>query len=367
MKQSKKILSLSLILALLAITGCNGTGAYSSSINSEPGSVINGLNDEKILFSINKGSEFKLVNDKLPEFDIWNVKKNDEVEGKIFFYAYAYEEFVSKIYEIKDSPLFEYSGYSSEKFDGIVESYDQSHFDENIALFYYKFEPNISENYIHSVTKTDDTVTLNVNRFQGAATALSSWLDVVTIKKADIKDVTKIDLIVRTISPLVESVTIFIDSDYSREFYVNPLALKVFNDLGNVKDIVLFNWSLSVDLKFNAEVTNEDLLAVVSYLEKQPNVKSVGYKGRDFIRVQMIDTLYDKVVNKTLVVSDLIKDQKLINKYNFYLSILDFIPFSMITFVLEKKGKIHAEALIEELKNRNYPFMNDVWSDYEYY
>lgn len=352
----RKIEKIILLSAIFILVSCQKDIAQNSSNDDK---VVNTLNDDKVLFSLNKGVDYQLVNEKLTEFDIWNERKNDEVPAKIFFYAYTYEEFVTNIDKNMDSDLFEYFGYSSEGFDQIIETYNESYFEENILLFYLKFESNISENYIYSVTKKDETLTLNVNRFQGMSTALSSWLRIVTIKKEDIKEITKIDLIVRTISTLVGSVTIYIDSDYAREFYINPKALKVFDNLKNVEDVILFNWSLNVDLKFNVTVTDEDVAAVVSYLEKSTNVKSVGYKGKDFIRVQMKDVLYDKVVNKTLVVGDIVKDKELLKKYGFSVSILDFIPFSMITFVLKNKGKEYANALVEELKKKNYPFIND--------
>ncbi len=73
----------------------------------------------------------------------------------------------------------------------------------------------------------------------------------------------------------------------------------------------------------------------------------------------MKDVLYDKVVNKTFIVGDIVKDKELLKKYGFSVSILDFIPFSMITFILKNKGKEYAYALIEELKKGNYPYINN--------
>ncbi|HZJ89960.1 MAG TPA: hypothetical protein VFD05_04770 [Bacilli bacterium] len=344
MKTIKKIITLPIILSLVS---CQGNALHST------------LNDERILFSLNKGQEYKLVDERLEEFDIWHEQKADEVAGKIFFYAYTYDEFLSKVDENIDEELFEHGDHSIRDLYEVMETYDQAYFAENMLLFYYKTESCISENYIYSVTKKEETLTLNVNRFEGMLTAISSWLEIITIKKDDIKDITKLDLIVRTITPLIASVTAHIDSNYAREFYVNPRALKVFNRLKNVEDIVLFNWPLNVDLKFNIVVTNEDVLTIVNYLENSPNVRSVGHKGTDFIRVQMNWALYDKVVNKTLVVSDLVKDNELINQYKFSINILDFLPFSMITFVLKNKGKYYADILIKELKKKNYPYIND--------
>ncbi len=350
MKKIKKII---LVPVLLALFSCQSDVVHTT------------LDDEKVLFSLNKGLDYKLVDDKLEEFDIWNEQINDENPGKIFFYAYTYDEFLVKIDENIDAVLFEHGDYSIEELNEAIETYDELYFEENILLFYYKFEPNISENYVYSVTKKDEILTLNVNRFEGMATAISSWLEIVTIKKDDIKNIIQIDLIVRTITPLVKSVSVYVDSKYAREFYVNPHALRVFNNLKNIEDVILFNWPLNVDLKFNVSVTNEDVAAVVSYLENSPNVKAVGYKGTDFIRVQVDWALYDKVVNKTLVVTDFINDEELINKYEFSISILDFIPISMITFVLKNKGKHYADILIEELKKRNYPYINNGSIEYD--
>ncbi len=324
--------------------------------------VYDTLNDEKIAFSLNKGLDYQLVSNKLEEFEIWVEQINDEVKGKIFFSAYTYEEFLININEIIDLDIYEYNYHYREDFDRIVDNYDESYFDENILLFYYKLESNISLNYVYSVTIKEDTLTLNVNRFEGNATALSSWLEVVTIKKEDIKSITKIDIIVRTISQLADSVYIYIDSEFAREFYVNPNALNDFKDLENIEDVFLFNWSLNVDLKFNVTATEDDVLAVVNYLENNPNVKSVGYKGKDFIRVQMNHAFYDKVVNKTLLISDFIGDEELINRYEFTISILDFTPFATITFVLKNKGIENAAILVRALKKRNYPYLNSQWT-----
>lgn len=319
--------------------------------------VYDTLGGKQVLFSTNKGLDYKLVNDKEEEFDIWNQQINNEIYGKIFFYAYTYEEFVQQIDEIRDSDVY-YGDYpTSQEFDQMIASYDESFFDENILLFYYKSEGNISENYVYSVTINDETLTLNVNRFEGTQTALSSWLEIVTIKKEDIINITKIDLIVRTIEPLADSVYIYIEDSLAREFYVNPDALNIFENLTNVKDIALFHWSLNVDLKFNISVTDDDVSNVVDRLENNPNVESVGYTGKDFIRVQLKPTFYDKVVDKTLNIKDFIDDEDFINQYKFTISIMDFTPFVTITFALENKGKENASSLVRELLRRNYPFL----------
>ncbi len=319
------------------------------------------LNDEKVQFSLNKGETFKDTDHRLEAFDIWGEAINSEVYGKVFFYAFDYEEFVDKANEARNPNIYAYNYLDEAGFDLLIETYNEAYFESNILIFYYKSEANISPNYIYSVTKQHNTLTVNVNRFEGMATALSRWLEIITIKKEDITEINKVNLIVRTISNLQSSVTVYINEAYMRDFYINGKTLEDFKDLDNLKEIKLFTWSLNVDLIFNKTVSDDDLNSILTYLENNPYVKSVGYKGKDFIRVQLNGNFYDKVINKTLVISDFIKDETLVDDYALTIKILNFTPMASIQFVLEKQGKDYAFQMIEDLKKGNYPFIAEDW------
>ena len=86
--------------------------------------------------------------------------------------------------------------YPSESFKLINRNIWWRFFKEHILLFYYKYEPNIS-NYVHSVVKKDNTLTLNVNCFKDVTILSSSAL--IVIKKADIS-VLMININIRTIA-----------------------------------------------------------------------------------------------------------------------------------------------------------------------
>lgn len=321
-------------------------------------SSYNTLSNEKIAFSLDEGLTYNNINNKLEEFDIWNERKNYEVYGMVFFYAFNYNDFLNEIAKAKNPNFYTYRYPTEEGFDVLTEKYNEEYFEDNILLFYYKYEPNISENYIYSVTKKDRTLTLNVNRFEGQATALSAWLEIITIKKEDIENIEEVDVVVRTISPLTSSVYVSINNEHIRDFYLNSKTMEDFKDLNNLKEINIFKWNLNVDLKINKEITDEELNSLVNYLEESEYVLSTGYKGKDFIRVQLQHSFYDEVINKTLKIDDFFKDQTKIDNYNLTINILNFIPIGTITFILEEKGKDKARAMINELKDGDYPFIN---------
>lgn len=321
-------------------------------------SSYNTLSNEKIAFSLDKGLTYNDINNELEEFDIWGEAKNSEVSGMVFFYAFSYSDFLNEVAKAKDPNFYTYRYPTKETFDLLVEKYNEEYFEENILLFYYKIEGNISENYIYSVTKKDRTLTLNVNRIEGGLTAVSSWLEIITIKKSDIEVIEEVDVIVRTISPLTSTVYVSINNEHIRDFYLNCKTMEDFSELGNLKEINLFKWSLNVDLKINKQITKEELNGLINYLEESEYVISTGYKGKDFIRVQLEHSFYDEVVNKTLKINDFFKDQTKIDNYNLTIEILNFTPIGTITFVLEEKGKDKAKELIDELKDGDYPFIN---------
>ncbi|MFA5692131.1 MAG: hypothetical protein WC907_00820 [Acholeplasmataceae bacterium] len=316
------------------------------------------LNNDKVEFSLDKGDSYKEIDNKLETFDIWNEAINSEVPNAVFFYAFTYEEFLIKIDEAKNPNFYTYRYLTKEEFDALKEEYNEEYFEENILIFYYKYEPNISENYVYSITKLNNTLTVNINRFEGMQTALSSWLEIITIKKNDIKDITNINLIVRTISEKTTSVTVYIKDNYLRDFYIKDKTIDDFKGLSNLKQINLFRWSLNVDLIINQKISDEDLKSLINYLENNENVLSTGYKGKDFIRVQMKYSFYDKVFNKTLKINDFINEQSIIDDYSLTIKILNFTPIGSITFILEDKGKEQAKEMINELKELNYRFIN---------
>ena len=321
-------------------------------------SSYNTLSNEKIAFSLDKGLTYNNINNKLEEFDIWGEAKNSEVSGMVFFYALHYNDFLNEIEKVKTPNFYTYRYPTEETFDLLVEKYNEEYFEENILLFYYKIEGNISENYIYSVTIKDRTLTLNVNRIEGGFTAVSSWLEIITIKKSDIEVIEEVDVIVRTISPLTSTVYVSINNEHIRDFYLNGKTMEDFKDLDNLKEIKLFKWSLNVDLKINKQITKEELNRLIDYLEESEYVISTGYKGKDFIRVQLEHRFYDQVINKTLVINDFFKDQTKIDNYNLTIEILNFTPIGTITFVLEEKGKDKAKKMIDELRDGDYPFIN---------
>lgn len=321
-------------------------------------SSYNTLSNEKIAFSLDKGLTYNDINNELEEFDIWGEAKNSEVSGMVFFYAFSYSDFLNEVAKAKYPNFYTYRYPTEEGFDLITEKYNEEYFVDNILLFYYKYEPNISENYIYSVTKRDHTLTLNINRFEGQSTALSAWLEIITIKKEDIENIKKVDVIVRTISPLTSTVYVSINNEHIRDFYLNGKTMEDFKDLDNLKEIKLFKWSLNVDLKINKQITKEELNRLIDYLEESEYVISTGYKGKDFIRVQLEHRFYDQVVNKTLKINDFFKDQTKIDNYNLTIEILNFTPIGTITFVLEEKGKDKAKKMIDELRDGDYPFIN---------
>lgn len=316
------------------------------------------LNGFHLEFSKDNGQSFIVKDDYLDDFDVWDELLNNEVENNVFFYAFTFDEFLIKVGEARNPGIYTYYYPNDNDFDNLIETYNEEFFNEHILVFYYKFEAYISKNYVYSVTKKDDLLTINVNRFEGMAAALSSWLEIITIKKTDLADIEKVNLVVRTITPLQSSVVAYIDSEYIRDFYINGLTMDDFADLDNLKDIRFITASLNVDLRFNRQMSDEDLSFMIDYLENNPNVKSLGYKGKDFIRIQMNHHFFDEVVNKTLVITDFIDDDQLISEYNLSISIMNVNPFTIIEFILIDKGKEHAYKMMEDLKTGDYLYIN---------
>ena len=320
---------------------------------------FNTLEDTAIPFSLDGGTNFNTVDGRLETFDIWSEAIDSHISSMIFFVAWSYDEFLEEIELAKNNEMYRYTHnyLDDEGANQLIEMYDETYFEDNILIFYYKFEGNISENYVYSVTKTSDKLYVNVNRFAGMETAESSWLEVITIKKSDIKDIEAVHVIVRTVAPLQASLIYYIQEDYIRDFYIYGKTKEDFVELDNLKDIRTFTWSLNVDLIFGKNVSDEALNEVISVLEANPHIKSMGYRGKDFIRIQMDNKFYDQVINKTLVIKDFIKDDVFIETYDFTISILNFIPIGYIEFYLDNKGKEEAYQMKIDLEQSAYPFL----------
>lgn len=306
-------------------------------------------------FSRDGGRTYTLKNNYLEEFDICNEYYS---YGYIFFYAYTVEELKEKIEEYK-TPRAGMYYYPSENFlNSLIEKYNEDFFKEHILLFYYKYEPNISNNYVHSVVKKGNTLTLNVNRFEGMCTALSSWSEVVAIKKSDIAGVNEININIRTIAELQKHFYMYIKEEHLRYFYINGVSMEMFEGIENLKDVTLFTWNLTVDLVFEEKITEDGLKEIIEKLEMNPKVSHLGYKGRDFIRVIIKGKYYDEVMEKTLSIKTLLSETD-IDKYQISLKFRDFTPIGYITFHLKNLGRQNALELEKRIKERNYPFLKD--------
>lgn len=158
---------------------------------------------KKVSFSRDRGQTWQRVDERLSSFDICDIKRDEEVEGMVFFSATSFEQLVKQVEKFKNQPTFyTYNDLDEEYWLQLLNRYDEAFFAHYILLFYYKAENNISENYVYSVTVKDQALTLNVNRLEGMLTALSSWKEVITIKKEDVQGVNEFHVIVRTITPL---------------------------------------------------------------------------------------------------------------------------------------------------------------------
>lgn len=158
---------------------------------------------KKVSFSRDRGQTWHRVDERLSSFDICDIKREEEVEGMVFFSATSFEQLVKQVEKFRNQPTFyTYNDLDEEYWLQLLNRYDEAFFAHYILLFYYKAENNISENYVYSVTVKDQALTLNVNRLEGMLTALSSWKEVITIKKEDVQAVNEFHVIVRTITPL---------------------------------------------------------------------------------------------------------------------------------------------------------------------
>ncbi len=299
-------------------------------------------------FSNDFGKNWKYSNDLLKEFDIWNVKKNEEItSGMIFFKAESYQELQDNLQKNNLTML-----------NGLNEAY----FEENILLYYYKFEPNISKNYVYNVVIEGNALTLYVNRFEGQLTALSEWLEVITIKKEDVKNVEEYNIVLRTICEPIPHLIVDIKEEYIRDVYANGFTKEDLKGLDNVKDIRVFTWPIIVDIFFHEKISEERLSEIINTLEHLPTISSVGYTSNQKVRVSLNNQFIDDYLNGTLTLDKVIGDE-ISNSDAFTMEVLKFKPFGFVTIELEKKGKEQALLMIQQLKELNFPFLEEV-NDY---
>ncbi len=284
----------------------------------------------------------------LKEFVVTNVEHNAYT---VFFVAETFEELQEKIIEYKDCIY-----YFDEEFESMFTKYDAEYFQEHMLLFYYKLEPNVSENYTHSIERIGDKVKININRFEGCAHAISDWIEILTIKKTEVVGVTDFDVVVRTIVPVPTSVSFEVKEDYQREFYIRDWTVADFKELDNLKDISIYYSQIVVDFVFENHLSDEALKRLVEILESSPNIEYVGYKGNDFVRLVLRNSYYDKRIAGTLTASDII-DSEYVLEYGITIEFLTFIPFVNITFYLENVGKAYADIMKEEIKKIYYRYI----------
>lgn len=67
-------------------------------------------------------------------------------------------------------------------------------------------------------------------------------------------------------------------------------------------------------------------------------------------------SFYDKVLNETLVLTDFIDDENIINDYGLTLNRITFIPIARIRFYLEERGAGLAQKMKDDIENADYPF-----------
>ena len=255
---------------------------------------------EEILYSLDKGVNWQTSDVRLIEFDIWDVKVNKEVPGMIFFYATTFDQLLEEVEKNRIPSIFTYNYLDNDGWDNLIKTYDEDYFEDNILLFYYKYKPNISTNYVYNVVIDDNELTLNVNRFEGMWTALSSWLEIVTITKADVENVTEFNVHVRTISELVSSVVLSASEEYIRDIYINGLSVSDFPGLDNLKSVEVWTSGLTLDIHFNKTISDDELISITEFLRSSENIRSVGYASNTWIRVVVSDKFYDEYENKTL-------------------------------------------------------------------
>lgn len=308
---------------------------------------------EELLFSLDEGLNWITTNDILLEYEIW-----EEINvGFRFFYATTYEEFVEEFensnFDFNDKP----NNYPELDWNTLLDIYNEAYFETNNLLFYYKVEGAISENYVYNVVIQDDSLTVNVNRMNGISMALSEWLQLVTLKKSDVQNITEYHVCVRTISYKPSTIEVVIDDQYVQDVYLNGLSEKDFPGLDNLGSISVYTSPINVDIKFNETITPERLADIISILASSENITMVGYTSQQWIRVRIDNKFIVKLRCGTLTLADIISDT-IEDSDHFMMEILPGGSFASATLTMEKHGSDRHAHMIEQLKALNYPFIN---------
>lgn len=346
-----------MLIAMLLFASCSEPSKGSDK-TFYPSDYTSATNDQQeVTFSLDKGTNWQTSDNLLEEFDIWGVQSNEDVPGMVFFYATSYEQLLDRVENHKTATFYSYRYLKDEDWNRLLETYNQEYFANYILLLYYKYEPNISKNYVYNVTMKDNSLTLNINRFDGMLTALSSWLELITIKKADIANITEFDVAVRTVSELKTSIVLSANNEYIRDIYVNRLTTSDFPGLKNLKSVSVWTWGIMIDIIFNETITDERLQEIVDILKRSENIRSVGYTSNTWIRVTINNKFFDKYQSDTLTLDDILED-KVENSQHFTMNVKNFVPIAQITLEMEQHGRQYYEAMMKQLKELAYPFID---------
>lgn len=312
---------------------------------------------QKVTFNnIDSSSKNYLPNGIDSQYNIGSCNHEFDENKYIFFYAHTYNELVSNIEKYKDSNLFGFERYK-EQFINLQNEYDDNFFNDNILTFYYKEEPGILPNYTHSITRKKDTLTLNINvvSYGAISDAMSVWKEINTIKKADINGVKEIKLDIRGVYFPSSSFTFMLKDEYVRRLYMNGFTKGDFNKVHGIKEIELYKWGFMIDLKFKTPITQEQLSNLVTYLEDNPYIESVGYQGTDYVRVSILTTFYDKFTSNALVAEDFLSEEVITN-YQITIKPLNHTPFGGITFIINYPSSIRHKIVMYDVLNKYSKF-----------
>lgn len=359
----KKLFELCLIMfSIIGLVACSKNVYSAHRVQGRPEKIKIQYKDvmdnyEEIAFSRDQGRTWIKSDDRLPAFDIWNVKMDEEVQGMVFFYATSYGQLAKQVEKYrKHPPFYAYHYPQDEYWDNLLSQYTEDFFEHYILLFYYKSESNISENYVYHVIKKDEDLILNVNRFEGMLTALSSWIEVITIKKEDIQDVNEFHVTVRTITPLKSTITLIPKREYIRDIYLNGLTLQDFEGLDNLKNVEVWTFGLSLDIYFNSPLSDDQFERLVRALHHSDSIRSVSYTSNTWIRVIVANRFYDQYLTKTLAVTDLLGEEG-IDHHSMALVYPPVQPMALIKLELQNPGREQYEAMLRQLKELNFPFI----------
>ncbi len=314
-------------------------------------------NGEEVLisFSSDAGETYTTKDETMKEFDV--LVDDYGMEGVVFFYATSYSELQEKINENKNPTFPTYDYPDDDEFAALLRKYNEEFFENNVLIFYYKYERQLSENYLYKVTKKDGILTLNVNRSEGEEQTISSYLILTTIKKTDFKGVKDVKVKIQTIAPLQTNFIVGIKQAAMRDFYMIGVTMDDFKDIPNLKEIECYYHGLTVDLVFKEAINQVELDNLMTKLEKVDSIESIVYYGVTGIRLSMKHQYYDEVTNKTLALTSLL-EQSDINQYQISIRFSDFTLLASITFYLKNPGKANANQMKQSLKELNHPYID---------